>query len=377
MYNWNTSVMTELIDMAPKSSFVAAAGQIKNNPEQWQEANTLNFATLTYEPVALGGQLVPPPSRVQAMDGATFQAVSQSRMLSLEDLKMTFGIQDASLGRPGNEVSGVAILARKEQSSLSNFHYYDNLCHTIRGLGKLLVELIPAIYDTERVVSIVKPNMENSTVTLNAGRFDLSMEDRFEVTVQTGPAYGTQRQEAAEAMMNLIQAFPQAGPLVSDIMVGSMDWPEAQRVAARLRAAVPPEIRAATGEAEEEMAPAELLQEVQAELVSAKQELEKLTIELDESKAKLDIMEQSNALELTKMDQSNQIDRLKHEHEMLRTTAEIELKKMEYQLHVRELELKEKELALRATTATASFIDRDRPALPERNISGHALDGGL
>jgi len=386
MYNWNTSVMTELIDMAPKSSFVAASGQIQNNPEQWANANTVNYGTLTYEPTALNGQMVPPPQRISAMDAGTFQAVASNRSMSLEDIKLVFGVQDASLGRQGNEISGVAILARQEQAGHSNYHYYDNLCASIRSLGALIVELIPAVYDAERQVTIVKPDDSTTQVTINdgRGRYDLSTDEDYEVTISTGPAYGTQRQEAVESMTALIGAYPNAGPLMADILVGSMDWPEAQRVAKRLKAAVPPEIRAATGEDQEgEAAPAELLAQVQQQLSELTMKAEKTELELQETKAKLNIAEDKAALELTRMDQQNELERLKLLLEEKHGELETQLKLKEYTLHERELSLKEKEMELRIVQAANQINEQDRPRnapapdLPERNIGGTAMDVNL
>ena len=49
----------------------------------------------------------------------------------------------------------------------------------------------------------------------------------------------TQRQEAAEQMMELIRVFPQSAPVIGDLLVKNLDWPGADQIAERLKAMLP------------------------------------------------------------------------------------------------------------------------------------------
>src|SRR5206468_10552344 len=105
-----------------------------------------NHAFLTYKPTSINGTPVPPPQR-QAFEPAV-QAISQAAMLAADDLKATTGIYDAALGAQSQDISGIAIQRRANQAQTSNFHFVDNLTRSLRHTGRILVDLIPHIYDT-------------------------------------------------------------------------------------------------------------------------------------------------------------------------------------------------------------------------------------
>jgi hypothetical protein len=63
---------------------------------------------------------------------------------------------------------------------------------------------------------------------------------KFDVRVAVGPNYATKRQETAESMMQFIQAFPPAAQVAGDLIAKSMDWPDAEKIAERLKKMLPP-----------------------------------------------------------------------------------------------------------------------------------------
>jgi hypothetical protein len=65
----------------------------------------------------------------------------------------------------------------------------------------------------------------------------------YEVAVTIGPNFATKRAEAAESMLSFMQAVPQAGPVIGDLIAKNMDWPGAEEIAARLAAALPPNLQ--------------------------------------------------------------------------------------------------------------------------------------
>ena len=80
---------------------------------------------------------------------------------------------------------------------------------------------------------------------------------KYDVRVTVGPSYATRRIEAADSMMQFIQAFPAAAPIAGDLIAKSMDWPGAEEIAERLKKALPPEML------DEEMSPEEMAQKQQ------------------------------------------------------------------------------------------------------------------
>jgi Phage P22-like portal protein len=252
MYNYWASAETETIALAPKAPYVAAEGQIEGYEEQWRNANRKNYSVLTYKPKGLAGELLPPPQR--NVQEPAVAAITQARMQSGDDLKATTGIYDAALGARSNEQTGRAILARQQQGQVSNFHYMDNLCRAIRHVGRIIVDLIPKIYDTPRVLRIIGSDEEAKTVPINqqvdkpikqggvANIYDVTT-GRYDVTVKAGPSYSTKRQEAAQSMLALTQAYPQLMQVAGDLLVKNMDWPGAREIADRLKKTLPQQLQ--------------------------------------------------------------------------------------------------------------------------------------
>src|SRR5262249_13710471 len=140
--------------------------------------------------------------------------------------KATTSIFDPSLGVQSNEIAGVAIRQRQSQSSLSNFHFIDNLNRAIRHCGEILVDLIPKIYDMPREVRILGEDRKQQIVRVNQRYVDEKGRDRcydlargkYDVTISVGPQYATQRQEAFSTLTQLAQAYPQLVQIAGDII---------------------------------------------------------------------------------------------------------------------------------------------------------------
>lgn len=247
MYNYWASSETESIALAPRAPFIAAAGQIEGFEAQWQSANTKAHSVLQYNPKALNGTPLPPPQRNTFE--APVQAITQARMQAADDLKSTTGIYDAALGAQSNETSGIAIQRRNIQAQTSNFHFIDNLTKSLRHGGRILVDLIPKIYDTDRAIRILGEDGTEEVVRINQmfernGKevmYDLST-GKYDVTIDTGPSFETKRQEAVQSMLDLTSKYPQVAQVAGDLMVKNMDWPGAQEIAERLKKTLPPGI---------------------------------------------------------------------------------------------------------------------------------------
>ena len=107
---------------------------------------------------------------------------------------------------------------------------------------------------------------------------DLSF-GRYDVVVESGPSYATQRTEAANSMVAFIQAMPAAAPLVADLIAKNMDWPGAEEIAQRLRTMLPQQLQDNSG------LPPEIQQMIdQGQALIAKQqaEIEKLRDEVED-----------------------------------------------------------------------------------------------
>lgn len=251
MYNYWASAQTEMIALAPKAPFIVEYTQIEGFKGVWDSLNTQNYAYLPYKATTAGGTPIAPPQRqnIEPPVQAMVQAMSQAS----EDLKATTGIYDANLGNKSNEISGKAINARKLQGDLSNYHYVDNFSYSMLYLGKILIDLIPKIYDTERVVRILGEDGTSQYKTINGPSGEMGADGiekiydvttgQYDVVVEVGPSYKTKRQEATEQMTQVMQANPELIKVAGDILVKNMDWPGSQALAERLKKTLPPQLQ--------------------------------------------------------------------------------------------------------------------------------------
>jgi hypothetical protein len=260
-YNFMASASTEAIALAPKAPYIIAEGQLEGHEQEWQTANVKNYAYLTYKGTTLNGQPAPPPQRNVA--GVNIQATTEAMMQASNDLKSVTGIQNAALGAPGNETSGNGIKARQAQSQGSNFNFIDNLTRALRHAGRIILELIPYVYDTPRVLRIIGEDGSQSTVAINTPPnpqapegdpaknlsqiYDMSV-GKYDVTISTGPSYQTKRQEAVQSQLQLAKVFPELMKVAPDLVVANMDIPQAQEISERLKKMLPPQLQDQPGQ---------------------------------------------------------------------------------------------------------------------------------
>ena len=247
MVNYWDSAATESVALAPKAPFIGMEGHTEGRETEWENANTGNYSILTYVPQFQGD---PGPRRDQPAAVPAAELTMSST--STEKIKATMGMFDASIGAAGNETSGKAIIARQRQGDRGSFTFIDNLTKSIRRVGKLLVEMVPKIHDTERVVRLKFPDDTEDYVKLNEQVYDtesgkwVTINDlsvaKYDVVVSTGPSYATQRMEAAEAMIQFAQAVPSAAAVMADLIAVNMDWPGADTISDRLKKIVPPAV---------------------------------------------------------------------------------------------------------------------------------------
>lgn len=249
MYNYWVTAETETIALAPRAPFIGAAGQFKGHETEWKQANVRNFPYLEYEMVDFGGKPAPPPQRQQFEP--PIKAIADAVRQSDNDLKSVIGFYDASLGQPGPDQSGKAILARQKQGETGNMNFLDNLTRALWHAGRIYVDLAPKVYDTKRVLHIMGDDDQQKRITINNdGDPSLAVEKihdirvgRYGVEISTGPSYESKRQEAVASMLQLVKANPNSFPVIGDLLVGEMDWPMAKAIAARLKKMLPAQLQ--------------------------------------------------------------------------------------------------------------------------------------
>jgi hypothetical protein len=257
MYNYWVSQEAEMLALAPKAPFIGYGGQFEGYEDKWKTANTNNWPYLEVNPDVTDGQgaVLPLPQRAQPPMASS--GLLQAKAGASEDIKSTTGQYNASLGMSSNERSGKAILARQREGDVGTYHYGDNLTRAVRHVARQLVDLIPKIYDTQRIARIIGEDGETKMVKINpdqpqpvnkiVNEQGIVIEKiynpgvgKYDVVATTGPGYATKRQAALEAMAQLLQGNPQLWSVAGDLFVKNMDWPGAQEMAKRFEKTIDP-----------------------------------------------------------------------------------------------------------------------------------------
>lgn len=251
LLNYMRSCSAEVVGQQPKMPWIVTPGMISGYEADWQTSGSSGKPYLLWNPdpefpgIKPERSIAPVPATGLAAEAA----------MAAEDMHRVTGIYPASLGQQSKEVSGKAIIAREKQGDTGTYVYQAMVSMAIAYTGEQLVDLIPKIYDTERQIRILGEDGKHEMVPVNKAvtiqgqngvqqtvKFDLSV-GKYDVVVSTGPGFQTRSQEAAQGILDLIQAFPQSAPILADVVAEMQDWPNRDKTIERLQSLLPPNLQ--------------------------------------------------------------------------------------------------------------------------------------
>lgn len=254
MLNFGMTQQATQLALSPRAPWVMAEGQDEGYQQMWRDANNKNWSALIYKPTTIDGLQVPPPQRTQpAMVSEGWDRWCQ---MMIGMIKSTIGMYEQSLGQKGNETSGRAITAREKQGDTATFNYVNNWHMGIAMTGRILIEVLPRFYDTERIVATIGLDDTKKLVTINqtapspddplqAIQLNDVTKGKYATVVEAGPSFATKREESREALTDFVQAFPIAAQVAGDLIVKSLDIADADVLAERMKLMLPPQVQQA------------------------------------------------------------------------------------------------------------------------------------
>lgn len=242
MFNYWKSLETELLMKAPNAPVMAAEGQVEDYADDWKSPS--KSMVLRYKTTDAQGNPVGAPQRLEPPTIPT--GIVNAARQTVDDIKATMGLYNASLGQRSNEQSGVAIAQRKQEGDVATYHFSDNLVKSICQVGRILVDAIPNVYDTARVLRIVGMEGETKEIGIN-GEIANEQEEtidltrgKYDVRVVTGASFTTQRQEAIVALQEMFKSAPDLMQVMGDLYFKYSDFAGAEAMAERMKKVIDP-----------------------------------------------------------------------------------------------------------------------------------------
>lgn len=350
LLNYAVSSMAERISLEAKAPWVAPFEAIAGHEAEWESANVKPKAYLPYNHVDDAGTPIPPPSR-QPID-TNFSGWVQLVQQAINSIQASLGMYQAAVGAASNETSGRAIRERSQQSDVATYHYVANLSASIRHGGRLVLDMIPALYDVPRTIRLLAENGDADTAEIDpnasepmqtrervggrAARVLNPTIGKYDVVVSVGPSFSSRREEAATRIGEMLAQNPNLAALVGDIYFAYQDWPGADEVAERLKKALPPELQ----DDDSDEIPPEIGQRIQqiVQIMEARdraaQETMQTIIQAADKLAKEKMGFQVEAANL----RSAQADMRALEHDLKRQRSEIDSKSRELAAATSELD---------------------------------------
>jgi hypothetical protein len=208
----------------------------------WRDPNSVQ-GLLAYDESPSGAkpeQLRPPELSASLL---------QQYEIAIQDLYLATGLYPTQLGQQGNEVSGSAIDARTRQGSYSTYCFFNSINRAITTGGSIVNEMIPRVYDSERVITLMMPDegMKNITVNKQIDEYGELIENdirkgTYEVRLKAGPSFEGQKEQALQSLREVLQADPETFKLIADLYADNLPLANNLEIKNRLKTIVPPEI---------------------------------------------------------------------------------------------------------------------------------------
>ena len=258
MLNYSYSEAVQTVALQNKAPYMAAAEAIESFEDEWKNANVTAPLYLPFNAYDDDGNPLPAPSRQETPQLAVAQV--QLMQIATDQLRAASGQHASNFGIKSEAKSGIGIERLKVQGDTATFHFPDNFRRSLHYEARVIVDLIQRVYDVRRVERTIGLDGKESSAVLEPelrpGEYrEIPSEDgdadkivrlfnpglmQYDITIDTGPSYSTQRQEGFSAMMEIASGAPAIMEKAGDLVFEAADFPMADKIAARLRRALPP-----------------------------------------------------------------------------------------------------------------------------------------
>lgn len=304
LYDLNSSLEAELLHQNTITPFIADPESIKGFEKIYAEAHIVPRGYLPAKTIVKEGVLVPRPERVAPVTMP--QGIYAAKQANKDDMYSSSGVSEERMGYESNAQSGRAVLARSQESKMTNSNITRSVNKALTYAGRIINKWLPIYYDTKRIIQILDIENKPTTVEINTQGENNEMIDLGDayddIVVTMGAGYITSRMEAMENMMKFLQVNPAMAPIISDLIAENSDWPSSQKIAERIRTTMDTELLEAGGGADKmaiQLKQAVMqLQQSQQMIEQLQMALEQVTQKADDNAVKIELQEMKGQQEL-------------------------------------------------------------------------------
>ncbi len=286
--------------------------------KNWTDpTNTQGLLAYDKDPDGLKPEQVRPPELSQSL--------FQQYELAIQDLYTSTGLYPARMGNNGDEASGAAIDARTRQGSYATFVFFNSINRAIATGGEIVNEMIPRVYDTERVMTLMMPDkgMQNITINRQTDDYGEQIENdirkgTYQVRLKPGPSYEGQKEQALQSLREVLQVDPTTFNLIADLFAENLPLPNTIEIKNRLKTRVDPQIIEAgkTGDMPKQQGPTP--------------EQEALMVQQQSQQAQIQLKQQELALKQKQMQADIEVEQMRLEIAQMELAAKMGNDRMNY-----------------------------------------------
>ena len=238
--NYSMSREIEEGALAPRAKYWMTLTQAAGHEDSLSTMNTNSDPVQFYnvDPEMPG----PPQQNGGAMVNPGLRTISEA-MRGM--IGYSAGMFASNMGDNPGLQSGVAIRSLQNKGDNATYKYNKAVQVAIAATGKVLVDAIPKVYDTERTMRILYEDNSFEMATINQPIIDqqtgevVMLNDLsqgvYHVICKAGPSFKNRQQETLEMIIEMAKVDPTIMQIAGDVMMQNINSPAADQIAERKR----------------------------------------------------------------------------------------------------------------------------------------------
>jgi len=221
LLNYAASAAAERLARSNKTEFVGPARAIQAHADVWENSSKSLYPYLPFDDIDENGNPIKGPIKVDT--AINVNDVMPMTQMYLSTISSVVGMsEDGIAGASSAQETAEAALLKAKASETVLSTLYENLASSIEQVGRVLLQMVSAMYDTDRVVPLTQKSGETIRDMVPFTSMNI-MPNEYEVAVSAGPLLATQRKENLRSLIAVSQLMGPSGSLILPEIIDSID----------------------------------------------------------------------------------------------------------------------------------------------------------